>query len=112
MKYNENNIINVFDNISNYFKLITEMENSFEIPKTDNTNRLLDSLGADFRNTLENFKFDGYLNNKLTKQESKTIGVDYKQTIEKLAENIINLAQTGNFTGTNKYIKMKTLKQV
>ena len=112
MKYNENNIINVFDNISNYFKLITEMENSFEIPKSDNTNRLLDSLGSDFRNTLENFKFDGYLNNKLTKQESKTIGTDYRQTIEKLAENIINLAQTGNFAGTKNFTKMKTLKQV
>ena len=69
MKCNKNNIIDEFDNISNYFKMVAEMENSFEIPKTDNTNRLLDFLGSDFRKDQENFNFDGYLNNKLAMQE-------------------------------------------
>ena len=73
MKYNENNIQNVFDNIANYFKLITEMENSYKHKSNNeninNTNKLLDSLGNEFRNTLENFKFDGYLNQKLLKQD-------------------------------------------
>ena len=61
IKYNENNIQNVFDNISNYYKLIVEMENSLKNKShTDNshnnskTNKLLDSLGAEFRTTLEN----------------------------------------------------------
>ena len=110
MKYNENNITNVFDNISNYFKLICEMENTFEENKIDNSNKLLDSLGADYKNALENFKFDDYLNNKLLKQENKNMENSYIQTIEKLSENIVNLAQSGNVFATNKYKTMKSMK--
>ena len=100
MKYNENNIQNVFDNISNYNKLIVEMENSlknrFTIDTThiNNTNLELDRLGIDFRTTLENFKFEGYLNQKLSNQdkkgkdnknkEHKNTDIDYFKTIEKL----------------------------
>jgi len=112
MKYNENNITNVFDNISNYYKLIIEMENTFEENKIDDSNKVLDSLGDNFRNTLENFKFDGYFNHKLLKQEQKIYGNDYTQTIEKLAENIINMAQSGNTSATHKFEKMKTMKQI
>ena len=121
MKYNENNIQNVFDNIANYFKLITEMENSYKHKSNNeninNTNKLLDSLGNEFRNTLENFKFDGYLNQKLLKQdknketknkESRNIETDYIKTIEKLSENIVNLAQSGNLSFSSKFSKIKS----
>ena len=76
-KYNENNIQNVFDNIANYYKLIVEMESSLknkihiDTNNINNTNKDLDKLGAEFRITLENFKFEGYLNQKLLKQDNK-----------------------------------------
>ena len=121
MKYNENNIQNVFDNIANYFKLITEMENSYKNKShnenINNTNKLLDSLGNEFRNTLENFKFDGYLNQKLLKQDknketknkdNRNIETDYIKTIEKLSENIVNLAQSGNLSFSSKFSKIKS----
>ena len=122
VKYNENNIQNVFDNISNYFKLITEMENSFKNKSHNenisNTNKLLESLGNEFRTTLENFKFDGYLNQKLLKQDSKgrdsknkdykNIDTDYLKTIEKLSENIVNLAQSGSLSLSSKFSKIKS----
>ena len=122
LKYNEHNIQNAFDNISNYFKLISEMEHSFKSKITmeniNNTNRLLDSLGSEFRNTLENFKFDGYLSQNLLKtdtnkgkdknKESKYVETDYFKTIEKLSENIVNLAQTGNLANSTKMKSKET----
>ena len=123
MKYNENNIQNVFDNISNYYKLIVEMENSLKNKIIDdnnnnNTNKLLESLGAEFKNTLENFKFDGYLNQKLSKKdnkskdnknkENKISDIDYFKTIEKLSENIVNFAQSGNLSISSKFSKTKS----
>ena len=105
MKYNESNIVTIFDNISNYYKLICEMEKSFDMNKVDNSNKLIDSLGQDFSNILENFRFDGYLNNKMVKQEHKNSGNDYNQTIKKLTENIVNLANSGNFSNHSKLSK-------
>ena len=72
MKYNETNINNIFDNISNYYKLIIDIEKSFDINKTDNSNKVLESLGNEFKNTLENFKLDGTgnLNSKYIKYEN------------------------------------------
>ena len=111
MKYNESNVSNVFDNISNYYKLIVEMEKSLEgnnkSEKIDNTNKKLESLGLDFQNKLENFKFDGYLNPKLIRQEHKNTGMDYVQTIEKLSENIINLTTSGSLSMSSKFSKTK-----
>ena len=111
MKYNESNISNVFDNIANYYKLIVEMEKSLEgnnkSEKIDNTNKKLESLGLDFQNKLENFKFDGYLNPKLIRQEHKNTGMDYVQTIEKLSENIINLTTSGSLSMSSKFSKTK-----
>jgi hypothetical protein len=111
MKYNESNVSNVFDNISNYYKLIVEMEKSLEgnnkSEKIDNTNKKLDSLGLDFQYKLENFKFDGYLNPKLIRQEHKNTGMDYVQTIEKLSENIINLTTSGSLSMSSKFSKTK-----
>ncbi len=110
MKYNESNIKNVFDNISNYYKLITEMEKpfeSFKMEKADNTNKMLDSLNQDFRITLENFKFDGYFNHKLIKVEQKNTNNNYLQTIEKLSENIINMTTAGNLSSSIKLSKTK-----
>jgi len=92
MKYNESNIKNVFDNISNYYKLIIEIEKSFDMNKTDNSNKVLESLGNEFRNTLENFRIDGNgnLNSKLIKFEPKTSEVNYSKEIKKISENLIN----------------------
>ena len=97
------------------------MENSYKNKShnenINNTNKLLDSLGNEFRNTLENFKFDGYLNQKLLKQdknketknkESRNIETDYIKTIEKLSENIVNLAQSGNLSFSSKFSKIKS----
>ena len=66
---------------------------------------MLESLGAEFKNTLENFKFDGYLNPKLIRQEHKNAGNDYIQTIGKLSENIINLTSSGNLSMSAKFSK-------
>ena len=107
MKYNESNVQNVFDNIANYYKLISEMEKSFEGNKSDNSNKLLESLSQDFTTALENFKFDGYLNNKLIKQEHKNSGNDYGKTIRKLTESIVSLSQSGNFNSSTKASKVK-----
>ena len=110
MKYNESNIRNVFDNISNYYKLITEMEKpyeSFKMEKNESTNKMLDSLNQDFKTTLENFKFDGFFNHKMIKNEHKHSGNNYLQTIEKLSENIINMTTSGNLTSSMKLSKTK-----
>ncbi len=110
MKYNESNIRNVFDNISNYYKLITEMEKpyeSFKMEKNESTNKMLDSLNQDFKTTLENFKFDGFFNHKMIKLEHKNSGNNYLQTIEKLSENIINMTTSGNLTSSMKLSKTK-----
>ena len=123
-KYNENNIQNVFDNIANYYKLIVEMESSLknkihiDTNNINNTNKDLDKLGAEFRITLENFKFEGYLNQKLLKQdnkgkdnknkEHKNTDVDYFKAIEKLSENIVNFAQPGNLSMSTKFSKIKS----
>jgi hypothetical protein len=111
MKYNESNIRNVFDNISNYYKLITEMEKPYDsnkMEKNESTNRMLDSLNQDFRTTLENFKFDGFFNPKLIKLEHKNSNNNYLQTIEKLSENIINMTTSGNLTSSMKFTKNKS----
>ena len=92
MKYNESNIKNVFDNISNYYKLIIEIEKSFDMNKPDNSNNVLESLGNEFSKTLENFRLDGNgnLNSKLIKFEPKTTDVNYSKEIKKISENLIN----------------------
>ena len=92
MKYNESNIKNVFDNISNYYKLIIEIEKTFDMNKPDNSNNVLESLGNEFSKTLENFRLDGNgnLNSKLIKFEPKTTDVNYSKEIKKISENLIN----------------------
>ena len=92
MKYNETNINNIFDNISNYYKLIIDIEKSFDINKTDNSNKVLESLGNEFKNTLENFKLDGTgnLNSKYIKYENRNTEINYPKEIKKISENLIN----------------------
>ena len=105
MKYNESNIKNVFDNISNYYKLIIEIEKSFDMNKTDNSNKVLESLGNEFRNTLENFRIDGNgnLNSKLIKFEPKTSEVNYSKEIKKISENLINnMTRSQNMNRTSR----------
>ena len=107
MKYNESNIKNVFDNISNYYKLIIEIEKSFDMNKTDNSNKVLESLGNEFRNTLENFRIDGNgnLNSKLIKFEPKTSEVNYSKEIKKISENLINnMTRSQNMNRTTRKV--------
>jgi hypothetical protein len=107
MKYNESNIKNVFDNISNYYKLIIEIEKSFDMNKTDNSNKVLESLGNEFRNTLENFRIDGNgnLNSKLIKFEPKTSEVNYSKEIKKISENLINnITRSQNMNRTTRKV--------
>ena len=107
MKYNESNIKNVFDNISNYYKLIIEIEKSFDMNKTDNSNKVLESLGNEFRNTLENFRIDGNgnLNSKLIKFEPKTTEVNYSKEIKKISENLINnMTRSQNMNRTTRKV--------
>ena len=107
MKYNESNIKNVFDNISNYYKLIIEIEKSFDMNKTDNSNKVLESLGNEIRNTLENFRIDGNgnLNSKLIKFEPKTSEVNYSKEIKKISENLINnMTRSQNMNRTTRKV--------
>ena len=92
VKYNESNIKNVFDNISNYYKLIVDIEKSFDNKndKFDNTNKILESLRQDFKNTLENYKSEGILGNKLLKIDTKNNGINYPQEIRRISEMLIN----------------------
>ena len=92
MKYNESNIKNVFDNVSNYYKLIIEIEKTFDMIKVDNSNKIIESLGNEFRTTLENFRLDGNgnLNSKLIRYEPKNNEINYSKEIKKISENLIN----------------------
>ena len=92
MKYNESNIKNVFDNVSNYYKLIIEIEKTFDMNKVDNSNKIIESLGNEFRTTLENFRLDGNgnLNSKLIRYEPKNNEINYSKEIKKISENLIN----------------------
>ena len=106
VKYNEHNISNVFDNISNYYKLITELEQSVDYNKTmDNSNKILESLGNDFNSTLDNFTHENILDSKMIKQEHKNAKGDYEQTIRRLAENFINLNNSCGFNTTKTKLK-------
>ena len=103
VKYNESNITNVFDNISNYYKLIIDIERSFEVNKTDNSNKAIESLGLEFKNTLENFKLEnGNLNGKLIKFDTnRNNEINYSNEIKKISENLINnMNRTQNLNKT------------
>ena len=91
-KYNESNINNVFDNVSNYYKLIVEIEKSFDMNKNDVSNKVIESLGNEFKNTLENFKLEnGNINSKLIKIDTnKNNEINYSNEIKKISENLIN----------------------
>lgn len=107
MKYNESNIINVFDNIANYYKLIIEIEKSFDMNKTDNSNKIIESLGNEFRTTLENFKIDGNgnLNSKLIKYDTRNTEIDYSKEIKKISENLINnMGRSQNMNKTTRKV--------
>ena len=103
VKYNESNITNVFDNISNYYKLIIDIEKSFEVNKTDNSNKAIESLGLEIKNTLENFKLEnGNLNGKLIKLDTnRNNEINYSNEIKKISENLINnMNRTQNLNKT------------
>ena len=105
-KYNESNIRSIFDNIANYYKLINELEKTYDKSGVDNSNRELENLGQNMKNKLENFKFDEYLNSDFLRQEYKNSGNEYTKTIKKLSENIVNFSTSGNMSSTSKMSKI------
>ena len=107
MKYNESNIKNVFDNVSNYYKLIIEIEKTFDMNKVDNSNKIIESLGNEFRTTLENFRLDGNgnLNSKLIRYEPKNNEINYSKEIKKISENLINsMTRSQNMNKTTRKV--------
>ena len=106
VKYNETNIKNVFDNISNYYKLILGIEKVFDNSKTDkieNINKLLESQRQDYKNTLDNFNSEAILGNKLLKIDTKNNGINYPQEIKRISEMLINnMTKSQNMNKTAK----------
>ncbi len=91
--------------------IIIEIEQSFEECKSvDNSNKMLESLSNEFSVTLDNFKFDNYLNVKNIREQQKRDGNDYSKTMEELAKNIVNLASSGSFNSISMGIKSNKIK--
>jgi hypothetical protein len=93
LKYTEDNVKTIMDNIQNYYKLITQFEKSINNPnKDDYVNRKLDELRLDMREKLENFKKENCMNTKQVKNDLKNSGNNYDETIKKLSKVIVEQA--------------------
>ncbi len=93
LKYTEDNVKSIMDNIQNYYKLITQFEKSISNPnKDDYVNRKLDELRLDMREKLENFKKENCMNTKQVKNDLKNSGNNYDETIKKLSKVIVEQA--------------------
>ncbi len=71
--------------------------------KTDNSNKAIESLGLEIKNTLENFKLEnGNLNGKLIKLDTnRNNEINYSNEIKKISENLINnMNRTQNLNKT------------
>ena len=115
IKYNENNIKQIFDNISNYYKLITELEKSLKPTKdnkNDSMNKELDRLQFDMNSKLENFKFENFLTVKNLKEDLKA-NRDFENTIKNWAQTMANQANgEESATTRNRTKKKETAKEV
>ena len=95
LKYTEDNVKSIMDNIQNYYKLITQFEKSISNPnKDDYVNRKLDELRLDMREKLENFKKENCMNTKQVKNDLKNSGNNYDETIKKLSKVIVEQANS------------------
>ena len=80
---------------------------SYKIRFTDNSNKIIESLGNEFRTTLENFKIDGNgnLNSKLIKYDTRNTEIDYSKEIKKISENLINnMGRSQNMNKTTRKV--------
>lgn len=98
IKYNEDNIQIVFDNVQNFCKLISEFEKFTGEKKIENDNEI-DKLREDIKYKLENFKKEYYTttpNFLRAKNEMKTNAVGFDDTIRKLADVIVEQVSSTN----------------
>ena len=104
LKYSEDNIKFIIDNIQNYYTLITEFKQSFKEKHEDNVNSEIDKLREDMKNKLENFKKENY--SKKLKKDLSNYGQNYDETIRRTAETIVECTNEGNMNLTKSKIKI------
>jgi hypothetical protein len=104
LKYSEDNIKFIIDNIQNYYTLITEFKQSFKEKHEDNVNLEIDKLREDMKNKLENFKKETY--SKKLKKDLSNYGQNYDETIRRTAETIVEATNEGNMNLTKSKIKI------
>ena len=104
LKYSEDNIKLIIDNIQNYYTLITEFKQSFKEKHEDNVNLEIDKLREDMKNKLENFKKENY--SKKLKKDLSNYGQNYDETIRRTAETIVEATNEGNMNLTKSKIKI------
>ena len=104
LKYSEDNIKLIIDNIQNYYTLITEFKQSFKEKHEDNVNSEIDKLREDMKNKLENFKKENY--SKKLKKDLSNYGQNYDETIRRTAETIVECTNEGNMNLTKSKIKI------
>ena len=104
LKYSEDNIKFIIDNIQNYYTLITEFKQSFKEKHEDNVNLEIDKLREDMKNKLENFKKENY--SKKLKKDLSNYGQNYDETIRRTAETIVEATNEGNMNLTKSKIKI------
>jgi len=103
LKYSEDNIKFIIDNIQNYYTLITEFNQSYKKNQEDTVNREIDKLRDEMKNKLENFKKENY--SKKLKRDLSNYGQNYDETIRRTAETIVECTNEGNMNLTKTKIK-------
>ena len=103
LKYSEDNIKFIIDNIQNYYTLITEFNQSYKEKQEDNVNKEIDKLRDEMKNKLENFKKENY--SKKLKKDLSNYGQNYDETIRRTAETIVECTNEGNMNLTRTKIK-------
>ena len=103
LKYSEDNIKFIIDNIQNYYTLITEFNQSYKEKQEDNVNKEIDKLRDEMKNKLENFKKENY--SKKLKRDLSNYGQNYDETIRRTAETIVECTNEGNMNLTRTKIK-------
>ena len=102
IKYNEDNIKSIFDNIQNYYKLINEFDESTKEKKKDlsDTTKELDKLRNEIKVKLENFKKENCMSsnayNRAKNETIKNYGGNFDETIKHLANVIVDQVSNSN----------------
>ena len=107
LKYSEDNIKLIIDNIQNYYILINKFDESIKNKKReesseniinkDNVNRIFD----DMENKLENLKLT-----KKLKRDLSNYGQNYDETIKNAAKTIVEYTNTGNLNQSKTKVKI------